>query len=473
MTEKFYIKQIAPNDTRAWAISEWFYWDQELNDILKKDLDGALLKDAYDSVNWEKYYERLKGTPFYDWAKRSGGILSFGGPYHIEHNCFFSTIGDISIVEGDWLREHPDFNQVLHDIHKEAVTEMINFILQHAKKEKKIEGTKNKKCVVCIQKKGKRICKLYNNEIICPLCCVKYRSSNCKGCLYYVESERYLATKVQKSESEDFIAEINEEVDEAVNQALSIAEKGNIEKGEAIISELRENHPMNPTVYYGLGVINAFKENYDEAIVYFDEAIKIFPYFIEAHFNKGVAYQKKLDVINMVKSFKEVVTIGDPEDDIVKRAQKSIKEIEQSIKKTCNIDLETFLEAAEKFNEALSYMEKGEWKKAINRFEECLLRNKRHVQSYGNIGLCYAFMGQKEQALAAFDKALEIDPTYEPALINRKVVESLKDGEKLKQYNFISIEYYKNRALEKKSLIQSILRKIMKIKLLLKGMKIV
>ena len=44
----------------------------------------------------------------------------------------------------------------------------------------------------------------------------------------------------------------------------------------------------------------------------------------------------------------------------------------------------------------------------------------------------------------ALDKALEIDPAYQPAIINRKRVESLKNGETLENIRMDSVEYYKD-----------------------------
>jgi hypothetical protein len=136
-SDKFQIEQIAPRLSLSWALTEWFRWNQQVNDVLKRDVDGTLFTAAYDAVDWEKYYERLRGTPFYHWAVEGGGILTFGGPYHVEHDCFFSHIADTSTVEGYWLREHPEFNHVLHDIHVETTGQMIDFILAHAPKKKR------------------------------------------------------------------------------------------------------------------------------------------------------------------------------------------------------------------------------------------------------------------------------------------------------------------------------------------------
>lgn len=258
-----------------------------------------------------------------------------------------------------------------------------------------------------------------------------------------------------------FIMEINEEVENAVDDALACVERGDISKGEEILRELQIQYPRNHMVNYGIGVVNAFKGQYDDAIKYFTRATDIFPYFIEAHFNKAVAYKSKLDIKNMVRSFKEVISIGDPHDDMVQKANSFVAELEQQIIATGNITLEHYFQAQEKFETAFSYMEKKEWQKAIRGFEECLMINKRHPQSYGNLGICYAQLGRKSEALAALDKALEIDPHYEPAIVNRSLIESLDKGEKLEQEGFMSIDYYKDYPLKKKSFIESIYSKLL------------
>lgn len=126
---RYRIKQIAPQWPDTWAATERFYWSRAANAILKRDVDGALFEAAYDAVDWESYYERLKGTPFYRWAVEGGGILSFGGPFYVESGEFFSAIGGMSTVEEDWLKEHPEFNHVLHNIHAETAGQMIDHLL--------------------------------------------------------------------------------------------------------------------------------------------------------------------------------------------------------------------------------------------------------------------------------------------------------------------------------------------------------
>jgi len=69
-------------------------------------------------------------------------------------------------------------------------------------------------------------------------------------------------------------------------------------------------------------------------------------------------------------------------------------------------------------------------------------RSSRGLQSYGNLGICYACLGEKESALSYFDKALEIDPNYQLAASNRLLVEKLEKDEKLTLPEIKSVNYY-------------------------------
>ncbi|MBN2789823.1 MAG: hypothetical protein JXR69_06515 [Candidatus Delongbacteria bacterium] len=51
------------------------------------------------------------------------------------------------------------------------------------------------KCSFCDAKAGKRICKLKNGALICPVCCAKNRNEECIDCTYYQVSEAFTQKK--------------------------------------------------------------------------------------------------------------------------------------------------------------------------------------------------------------------------------------------------------------------------------------
>jgi tetratricopeptide (TPR) repeat protein len=312
-----------------------------------------------------------------------------------------------------------------------------------------------KKCIECNKARGKRGCKLHDNALICPRCCAEIRSQKCAECSYYKSAEIYNIEKYRKSGRNDFIIEINEEVEKSVDGALKLVESKRFDQAKSILTKLLKDHPKNHLVLYGMGVLLAYQDQGDEAIDYFKRATDIYPYFVEAHYNLGVAYKNKLDVSNMLKSLKKVIQIGDSEELCVKQAKDLIRTVEEGIRKTDGVDLDTFEKSQDEFERATILMEKKEWRKAIEGFEKSIRILDSHPQPYGNMGICYAKLGKKGQAMTAFDKALEIDPNYELAIVNKAATESLKEGE-VSDGGVGITDYYKEYGMKNRSYIQTL-----------------
>jgi tetratricopeptide (TPR) repeat protein len=248
----------------------------------------------------------------------------------------------------------------------------------------------------------------------------------------------------------DFIAESDPGVEREVDKALTFAKNGNIAKGEELLIDMIRKHPDLYIVQYGRGTAQAMKGDYSTAITYFDKCLEIFPYFAEAWFNKGISHKNLLDIGNAVKCLKKAIEFGESEDEFVKSARDFLKGMGESIYRDSGLSLDIYLQAIDQFDSAFLKMRNREYEDAISGFlKVCELYNN-HTQSYGNLGLCYSFLGKKEEALSAFDRALEIDPGYEPAIKNRAILLSLKDGEKMPSIGK-TVEFYKQVVDEKMS----------------------
>lgn len=242
---------------------------------------------------------------------------------------------------------------------------------------------------------------------------------------------------------------------------MCLVENHAVQEGKHIIRKLLGTHPKNHMVHYAMGVCCAFEGDHDTALKYFNTATDIFPYFPEAHFNKGVVYQKKLDLRQMIEAFQHVIELGDPEEAYVQEAKETVRSFEKQFEKD-GLTLQTYFKAMDHFEEGVAAMEARKWSQAIQNFKRCIAINPKNPQSYGNMGICYGKLGEKGLALEVLDRALELDPAYEPAMVNRFVIESLQDGEELPSAKVESVEYYKEYAMKKKSYIQSFLEQFQK-----------
>jgi tetratricopeptide (TPR) repeat protein len=302
-------------------------------------------------------------------------------------------------------------------------------------------------CPLCGKRKAQRRCLRQNNVEICSLCCVEIRSESCTGCSYYTAAQKYRATRCPSAIVSDgyFIAESNKEVEDAVNFAMELAERGKTNEAWTALTKLVGGHPDNHLVCYGMGTLHAISGDFKESINWFEKAISTFPYFVEAHFNKAISHQKLYDVGNAIRAYRKVLEYGDPSDTPAKQARSFLDSIAASIRENGGIDLDSYIESQSEFDRAFLLMEQRDWSGALAGFRASAAKNDRNAPIHGNMGLCLASLGHKAQALAEFDRALEIDPQYLPAATNRVVAESMQEGIPLNVAGFKRVEFGKER----------------------------
>ena len=214
-------------------------------------------------------------------------------------------------------------------------------------------------------------------------------------------------------------------------------------RAETILNKLIQEHPDLYMVQYGMGTLQAMKGNYTDSISHYDKCLAIFPYFVEAWYNRGNACRELVKISEIVKSYQKVVEFGDPQEEFVQRAKAFLTDMAASVSEDTGLSLAEYVESNDTFNNAFASLQNREYEKAIIGFDKVLRFHKNNAQTYGNLGLCHAFLGQREKALAFFDQALEVDPAYAPAISNRAIVAELKEGEKMPDDQVKTVEYYK------------------------------
>ena len=63
----------------------------------------------------------------------------------------------------------------------------------------------------------------------------------------------------------------------------------------------------------------------------------------------------------------------------------------------------------------LSYLATGDYKAALDDFNEALKRNRDSYIAWANQGLAFEKLGDRDRAFAAFAKAANMNPNYAPA----------------------------------------------------------
>jgi tetratricopeptide (TPR) repeat protein len=278
-----------------------------------------------------------------------------------------------------------------------------------------------KKCPICTKVKGKRGCLRNANTLICSQCCAQIRNADCEGCSYYKEAEKFNLEKAKKS-PQHFVARIDPDVDEKINQALSMLQLGNMSSCERILNSLAEENSDLYTFHFAMGTFYGFKGQYAQAMESFTKSLDIYPYYVDCWFNRAMAAQKALDVPELVFSLRKVIEFGEPSDSTTIDAKDLLKGLAQAAREENGLELDVYVENMQLFNEAFVLMQNEKWQAAIEKFKQVISVTSRNPSPFGNLGICYMRLGENERAIQMFDEAVAIDPNYEPAIINREIL---------------------------------------------------
>ena len=310
-------------------------------------------------------------------------------------------------------------------------------------------------CIICSNAKGKRGCLLKDMTLICPRCCAEIRNSECEGCSYYKDSQKFAIEKAKKS-PQHFTIRLAPEVDDEIDRALRMVEAGNIANGELVIRSLMKENADLYTIHFAMGTIHGVKGQHDEAMACFDKSIEIYPYFVDCWFNRALSAQKKMDIIEMVVSLRKVIELGENSDEAVGMAKELLGNFEQITYKTTGLKLDEYIASLKKFNAAFELMQNRQWEKAIAGYKEVIKINSTAPQAFGNMALCYAHLNEEKKAIEAFDRAIALDPNYEPAIINKEIFkQTIAKGLKFSetQPQTTVIEYMKDYSLKDNKLL--------------------
>ena len=230
---------------------------------------------------------------------------------------------------------------------------------------------------------------------------------------------------------EPFVTELRPDLDEKVDRLLERMELGAGRRLEPEIKALLEKHPNYHMVHYAMGVyLGLVEKDTIASIAFFEKAVQLLPWFPEAHCNLGIAARFTGDIPKAFKAFRTALRQAQDGDGIAEKARGELDFLETTMLKASPFQtLDAYVANQKLFDEAFECLNRREFEKSIQLFERVLRDHPKHVQSYGNMGLALAGLGRRAAAMECFERALALDPGYEPAIANRRVVERMREGE--------------------------------------------
>jgi len=195
--------------------------------------------------------------------------------------------------------------------------------------------------------------------------------------------------------------------------ALQHYQNGNLKKAEILFKKILEKIPNHFFSIFLLGTLSAQIKKFPIAKKLLKHAIKINPYYKEAHNNLG-------NVLHELGEYKEA-----------KNSYQKAIEIDQNFI-DANFNFGNVLEKLNRNAEALLYYQKsiklnpnyikayynlgnvyeglGELKKSISFYRKVIQINPKYTMAYNGLGMLYRGMGDVKNAILNFQKAIQIEP---------------------------------------------------------------
>ncbi|RZB34890.1 MAG: protein O-GlcNAc transferase [Desulfobacteraceae bacterium Eth-SRB1] len=228
-------------------------------------------------------------------------------------------------------------------------------------------------------------------------------------------------------------------VSDIISSALALYQQGDVRGAKRAFLSISRKNPLNTDALYNLGIIAKDRQNYDEAIDYYEKVISINPAYVNACFGLGGIFidQARYDEAN--EKFQKVVSLSPNYANawynlgIIAATQGRRDEAIKYYQKALSID-PTFVNAC--YNIGLMLLEQKKYDEAIEYSQKVISLNPGYVDALFNIGSAMQNKNDYAGAIEYYEKALAIKPDYYLVHNNLGIIHQA-------QYNFDkAIEHY-------------------------------
>ena len=185
------------------------------------------------------------------------------------------------------------------------------------------------------------------------------------------------------------------------------------------------NYPKVSNLYNILGFVLQKKNNSNEAILNFSQAINIQPNFDQAHNNLGNVLQETGKFDEAIRSYQKAIKINPNYAEAYSNLGNALTELGK------------FDEAAKNQRQALklnpnhaefytnlgsTLTELGKIEEAITNHQKAIKLNPQYAEAYSNLGIALAGLGKFEEAIVNHQHALKLNPKYTKAILNESFI---------------------------------------------------
>jgi tetratricopeptide (TPR) repeat protein len=224
-----------------------------------------------------------------------------------------------------------------------------------------------------------------------------------------------------------------------LNLGLLELEEGKAEAAERNFRELSLLSPTYAGAYYLLGVCQGNRKEYDRAVENLLKAVELLPQFLDPYVELGRIQYSLGQEEEARKSFLSVLENPKASPRVLRKLAYRLMEAgwtDESITAYTSILQGKEATYGDWNNRGVAYLRQGDGKRARSDILQASELDSGRPEAFSNLGKIYVMTGSYEQAASSFQKALEIRPSFLPALLNAALVygQHLHDIETARDY---------------------------------------
>jgi tetratricopeptide (TPR) repeat protein len=237
------------------------------------------------------------------------------------------------------------------------------------------------------------------------------------------DAYRYRASAISVEEAtRASVTRLNVRNDSALRRMITALVSQPIANKAAKYGVSENTVPQTAGSFLDRGLLFSSRGDYEMAIEYYNEALRLNPNLVAAYFYRGYAYNEKRDYDRGIVDYTQAIRL-DPNNAFTYYnrgygyynkgdSDQAIADYSQAIRLDPN-----YTDAYN--NRGIAYYDKGDIEKAIADYTQAIRLNPNYALAYNGRGNAYNYKNDYDQAIANHTQAIRLDPDHPYFYYNR------------------------------------------------------
>jgi tetratricopeptide (TPR) repeat protein len=194
---------------------------------------------------------------------------------------------------------------------------------------------------------------------------------------------------------------------------IALARQKKLDQAELSFREALRLKPDMSAAHNNLGLTLMSQNRLEEAIASIRRAIELAPTFADAHNNLGLALAGRGQTSDAVECYRRALQFDANHRNAQTNLNRALEQIAHRPSPSPSIPQLSIAERqAEAYNEqAVQYFQQGRRQEAIAALQQALQLQPNYADAHGNLGNIYYYQGWHDEAAASYRRAIALKPT--------------------------------------------------------------